>query len=84
MQETLDIQRDHENLISLAMDLLLPGGLLLFSTNRRGFKMAAEVEDKFSLSDITHATVSEDFKRNPKIHKCWEIRHSADQHVAEQ
>jgi 23S rRNA (guanine2445-N2)-methyltransferase / 23S rRNA (guanine2069-N7)-methyltransferase len=84
MQDTLDIQRDHANLISLAMALLLPGGLLLFSTNRRGFKMAAEVEAKFSLSDITHATVSEDFKRNPKIHKCWEIRHGADQHVAEQ
>jgi 23S rRNA (guanine2445-N2)-methyltransferase / 23S rRNA (guanine2069-N7)-methyltransferase len=46
--------------------------------------MAAEVEAKFSLSDITHATVSEDFKRNPKIHKCWEIRHDVDQNGAEQ
>ena len=78
MQETLDIQRDHENLINLAMDLLLPEGLLLFSTNRRGFKMAAEVEAKYSLRDITHATVSEDFKRNPKLHMCWEIRHPAE------
>jgi 23S rRNA (guanine2445-N2)-methyltransferase / 23S rRNA (guanine2069-N7)-methyltransferase len=41
--------------------------------------MAAEVEAKFSVHDITHATVSEDFKRNPKIHKCWEIRHVAEQ-----
>jgi 23S rRNA (guanine2445-N2)-methyltransferase / 23S rRNA (guanine2069-N7)-methyltransferase len=79
MQETLDIQRDHASLISLAMDLLLPEGLLLFSSNRRGFKMAPEVSAKFSVRDITHATVSEDFKRNPKLHMCWEIRHQADQ-----
>jgi 23S rRNA (guanine2445-N2)-methyltransferase / 23S rRNA (guanine2069-N7)-methyltransferase len=45
--------------------------------------MATEVEAKFSLRDITHATVSEDFKRNPKIHKCWEIRHRADRHDAD-
>ena len=79
MQETLDIQRDHAKLISLAMDLLLPEGLLLFSTNRRGFKMATEVAEKFSVRDITHATVSEDFKRNPKLHLCWEIRHEVEQ-----
>ena len=79
MQETLDIQRDHASLISLAMDLLLPEGLLLFSSNRRGFKMATEVSAKFSVRDITHATVSEDFKRNPKLHMCWEIRHQVDQ-----
>ena len=40
--------------------------------------MAAEVEAKYSLRDITHATVSEDFKRNPKLHMCWEIRHPAE------
>ena len=79
MQETLDIQRDHASLISRAMDLLLPQGLLLFSSNRRGFKMAAEMEAKFALRDITHATVSEDFKRNPKLHLCWEIRHRGEQ-----
>jgi 23S rRNA G2069 N7-methylase RlmK/C1962 C5-methylase RlmI len=25
--------------------------------------------------DITRSTIAEDFKRNPKIHRCWEIRH---------
>ena len=78
MQDTLDVQRDHANLISLAMNLLTVDGLLLFSTNRRGFKMAPEVGEKYSLRDITPSTVSEDFKRNPKLHLCWEIKHRAD------
>jgi 23S rRNA (guanine2445-N2)-methyltransferase / 23S rRNA (guanine2069-N7)-methyltransferase len=75
MQQTLDIQRDHEDLIRLAMNLLARDGLLLFSTNRRGFKLAEATQQSFSAVDITHSTIAEDFKRNPKIHRCWEIRH---------
>jgi 23S rRNA (guanine2445-N2)-methyltransferase / 23S rRNA (guanine2069-N7)-methyltransferase len=75
MQQTLDIQRDHENLIGLAMKLLARDGLLLFSTNRRGFKLADMIQRSYDTVDITHSTIAEDFKRNPKIHRCWEIRH---------
>jgi len=76
MQQTLDIQRDHAQLIGQAMTLLKPDGLLLFSTNRRGFKLAPEVSAGYAVNEITHATIDEDFKRNPKIHRCWEIRHA--------
>jgi 23S rRNA (guanine2445-N2)-methyltransferase / 23S rRNA (guanine2069-N7)-methyltransferase len=79
MQQTLDVQRDHATLITDAMGLLMADGLLIFSTNRRGFKLAPELENLFSIRDITHATVSEDFKRHPKLHLCWEIRHLAGQ-----
>jgi 23S rRNA G2069 N7-methylase RlmK/C1962 C5-methylase RlmI len=79
MQQTLDIQRDHAMLITHAMGLLKQDGLLIFSTNRRGFKLDPELESLFAIRDITHATVSEDFKRNPKLHLCWEIRHLAGQ-----
>jgi 23S rRNA (guanine2445-N2)-methyltransferase / 23S rRNA (guanine2069-N7)-methyltransferase len=79
MQQTLDVQRDHATLITDAMGLLTADGLLIFSTNRRGFKLAPELESLFSIRDITHATVSEDFKRHPKLHLCWEIRHLAGQ-----
>jgi len=75
MQQTLDIQRDHEELIKLAMTLLSRDGLLLFSTNRRGFKLAHDIQSGYETRDISHATIPEDFKRNPKIHRCWEIRH---------
>jgi 23S rRNA (guanine2445-N2)-methyltransferase / 23S rRNA (guanine2069-N7)-methyltransferase len=77
MQQTLDIQRDHEDLIRLAMNLLAADGLLLFSTNRRGFKLAETTGQSYRVLDITHSTIPEDFKRNPKIHRCWEIRHRA-------
>ena len=74
MQQTLDIQRDHASLIQQSMALLRADGLLLFSTNRRGFKLAPELEQRFDVSDITRETIDEDFKRNAKIHRCWEIR----------
>ena len=75
MQQTLDIQRDHENLIHLAMKLLAQDGLLLFSTNRRSFKLADGIQQSCKVVDITRSTIAEDFKRNPRIHRCWEIRH---------
>ena len=77
MQQTLDIQRDHEALIKMSMKLLSPDGLLLFSTNRRGFKLDEVVGESYQVLDISHATLPEDFKRNPKIHRCWEIRRKA-------
>ncbi len=77
MSQTLDIQRDHAGLIDLAMRLLARGGLLLFSTNRRGFRLAPEVEERFEVNDISRKTIPEDFKRNPGIHRCWQIRHPA-------
>ncbi len=75
MQQTLDIQRDHEDLISRTMKLLARDGVLLFSTNRRSFKLADAIQQSCNVVDITRSTIAEDFKRNPKIHRCWEIRH---------
>ncbi len=75
MRQTLDIQRDHAGLIDAAMRLLAAEGLLLFSTNRRGFRLDDAVGERFDLRDITRATLPEDFRRRPGIHRCWEIRH---------
>lgn len=75
MQQTLDIQRDHAPLITQAMQLLAADGLLLFSTNRRGFKLDVDLGSSFDIEEISRATIPEDFKRNPKIHRCWEFRH---------
>ncbi len=77
MAESLDIQRDHENLIDKAMVLLDKQGVMLFSTNRRGFKLSDRLSTLFRIKDISHETLSEDFKRRPQIHKSWEIRHRA-------
>ncbi len=75
MQQTLDIQRDHSALIGQAMKLLTGNGMLLFSTNRRGFKLDDDILQCHEVRDISHQTLPEDFKRNPKIHRCWEIGH---------
>ena len=74
MQQTLDIQRDHDVLLRQAMRLLAADGLLLFSTNRRGFKLDSALERDFDIRDISRATIPEDFKRSPGIHRCWEFR----------
>ena len=69
-----DIQKDHVRLIDMAMKRLAPGGLLLFSCNFRKFRMAPEIEKRCQVKDITRATIPFDFQRNPRVHKCYEIR----------
>ena len=77
MAQSLDIQRDQESLINQAMALLNIQGVMIFSTNRRGFKLAENLFSEHSITDISRETLPEDFKRRPNIHKCWEIRHRA-------
>jgi 23S rRNA (guanine2445-N2)-methyltransferase / 23S rRNA (guanine2069-N7)-methyltransferase len=76
MEDVLDIQQDHVDLISRCMDLLLPGGLLIFSTNLRSFKIDKGLNSNFNLEHITDKTLDPDFQRNQKIHHCWLIRHN--------
>ncbi len=73
MRDTLDIQRDHEELIQKSMILLNETGKLIFSTNRKGFKLSDSIINEFSVTDITRKTIPEDYKRRPRIHQCWEI-----------
>jgi 23S rRNA (guanine2445-N2)-methyltransferase / 23S rRNA (guanine2069-N7)-methyltransferase len=73
MEDILDIQRDHPRLIRQAMTLLAPGGILLFSTNFRRFKLDPELAAEFAVSDITKQTIPPDFARNPRIHGCFRV-----------
>ncbi len=72
--KTFDIQHDHGQIITAGMKLLAPGGLLLFSTNYRKFKLDQAISDRHDVSDISQKTIPPDFKRNKKIHHCFEIR----------
>jgi 23S rRNA (guanine2445-N2)-methyltransferase / 23S rRNA (guanine2069-N7)-methyltransferase len=74
MDGTLDIQRDHRELIELASKLLMPTGTLYFSTNRSRFKLDDLSELGLAVENITAKTLDEDFKRPPPSHRCWEIR----------
>jgi 23S rRNA (guanine2445-N2)-methyltransferase / 23S rRNA (guanine2069-N7)-methyltransferase len=73
MSNTLDIQRDHPHLIHEAAHLLSPGGVLLFSTNFRRFKLDPALMEELTVVDITRQTLPPDFSRNPRIHKCLRI-----------
>lgn len=73
MEDTLDVQRDHVEMIRNASKLLAPGGVLYFSTNRRGFKLDKESLNGLKIEDITAQTLDEDFKRPPPAHKCWKV-----------
>ena len=73
-RRVFDVQRDHVRLLELTMKRLAPDGLLIFSTNFRRFKMDAVIGERFTIRDISKASIPNDFARNQKVHKCWEIR----------
>jgi len=73
MAGEFDLQRDHVALIREAVNLLERGGILLFSTNFRRFRMDAEALADLVITDITRDTIPRDFARNPRIHTCWQI-----------
>jgi len=77
MQATFDVQRDHVELLQNTAALLEPDGTLIFSNNRRGFKMDRQALTELEIEEISAATLPNDFKRNPKIHNCWRIRQAA-------
>jgi 23S rRNA (guanine2445-N2)-methyltransferase / 23S rRNA (guanine2069-N7)-methyltransferase len=74
MEATLDLQRDHVQLIRDAARLLEPDGVLIFSNNLRSFRMDLEALADLEIEDISRSTLPKDFERNPKIHNCWRIR----------
>ncbi|MGB3976692.1 MAG: bifunctional 23S rRNA (guanine(2069)-N(7))-methyltransferase RlmK/23S rRNA (guanine(2445)-N(2))-methyltransferase RlmL [bacterium] len=69
-----DIQKDHVRLIWLAVNRLKQGGILLFSTNFRKFKLDEKGLTGLDIKDISEATIPKDFQRNKRIHRCWEIK----------
>ncbi|MGQ0586149.1 MAG: bifunctional 23S rRNA (guanine(2069)-N(7))-methyltransferase RlmK/23S rRNA (guanine(2445)-N(2))-methyltransferase RlmL [Gammaproteobacteria bacterium] len=77
MEGVLDVQRDHATLVRQCMALLAPGGVLYFSSNRRGFKLDPALAEEFAVTDITSQTLDEDFKRPPPAHRCWRFTSSA-------
>ena len=73
MEDILDAQRDHAALIHQCMELLASGGKLVFSTNAQKFKLDDATVGRYKVTDISRATLPEDFKRNPRIHQCYEL-----------
>lgn len=75
MEGVLDIQRDHAELITLAMARLKKHGKLIFSNNLRKFEMDSDALKQFTISNVSSKSVPEDFKRRANIHHCYEVTH---------
>ena len=83
MQGVLDIERDHPELIDACARLLAPQGLLLFSTNAQRFRLQEQLAERYQIRDLSAATLPRDFERNPRIHRCFEVRPRAPQPCGE-
>lgn len=77
MEQTFDVQRDHILLMENLKRILRPGGTIVFSNNKRHFKMDMEQLDELDLlaQNISAQTLPMDFERNKHIHNCWLITH---------
>lgn len=74
MEGTLDIQRDHCELINQAYRHLMPGGCLYFSTHLRSFRLDQSLASRMNIINISSKTFDLDFKRDPKLHQCYLIQ----------
>lgn len=73
--QDFDTQADHVRLLRACCSRLSPDGLLLFSNNFRRFKLdEAAVAEFAHCTEISPRTIDPDFERNPRIHRCWELR----------
>jgi 23S rRNA (guanine2445-N2)-methyltransferase / 23S rRNA (guanine2069-N7)-methyltransferase len=70
-----DVQRDHLRLMTDLKRLLRKGGTIMFSNNKRGFRMDHDGLAQLGLKaqEISQKTLSQDFARNRQIHNCWLI-----------
>ncbi|KGK83441.1 23S rRNA (guanine(2445)-N(2))/(guanine(2069)-N(7))-methyltransferase [Stutzerimonas degradans] len=74
MEGVFDVQRDHAALLDLAMARLAAGGTLYFSNNFRKFELDLSIAERYAVEEISAATLDEDFRRNPKIHRAWRLQ----------
>jgi len=77
MEQSFDVQRDHIQLMRSLKRLLKPQGTVVFSNNKRHFKMDMEALDELGLEakNISSQTLPLDFSRNKHIHNCWLVTH---------
>ena len=79
MEDSWDVQRDHIKLMTNLKRILRPNGTIVFSNNKRGFKMDFAKLEELGLSavEISHKTLPLDFERNKQIHNCWLVQAEA-------
>jgi len=74
MEGVFDVQRDHVQLLDLAVARLAPGGVLYFSNNFRKFQLDENLQERYAIEEISASTLDPDFARNSRIHRAWRIQ----------
>ncbi len=71
---TFDVQRDHADLIRLIVRrLLAPGGILLFATNLRNFRLEHTELRSLEIKDLSRATLAFDCERGANRHHVFQL-----------
>jgi 23S rRNA (guanine2445-N2)-methyltransferase / 23S rRNA (guanine2069-N7)-methyltransferase len=73
LEDDFDVQRDHARLLALAAKLLAARGTIVFSNNYTRFKLDPAIVDTFDVDDWSERTLPWDFRRNPRIHRCYRL-----------
>lgn len=78
MEGVFDVQRDYLNILANAKPLLAKNGVIIFTTNKRGFKLdeAAVKELGLHADDQTRASIPVDFAKQRAVHFCWYLTHA--------
>jgi 23S rRNA (guanine2445-N2)-methyltransferase / 23S rRNA (guanine2069-N7)-methyltransferase len=78
MEDSFDVQRDYLEVLRDALPSLAPGGEIIFTNNKRKFKMDFEALERLGLTakPMSEITRDQDFKRNIHIHNSWQITRS--------
>jgi 23S rRNA (guanine2445-N2)-methyltransferase / 23S rRNA (guanine2069-N7)-methyltransferase len=75
MEDSFDVQRDHVELIKDGLGSLAQGGELIFTNNKRNFKIDVDAMNELGVNavNISEQTRDKDFQRNKHIHNSWII-----------
>jgi 23S rRNA (guanine2445-N2)-methyltransferase / 23S rRNA (guanine2069-N7)-methyltransferase len=78
MEDSWDVLRDHAEMLVGLIKLLSPNGELIFSNNKRKFKMDIDMLNQagIDVTNIDHLCLPLDYKRNPHIHNVWLLTHA--------
>ncbi len=77
MEDTFDVQRDYLKVMVALKRLLRVNGEIVFSNNKRNFKIDLEKLNEIGLfaKNITKGLIPLDFERNKYINNCWLMTH---------